>query len=673
MSARKSWMSSRHTWRRSLGAGLVYGAAYFLTELTGTAAVLAWLGTGVGILWVLCGELLWLAAQYALFGALMGLLVAAPVGWLERGPLRRFAGPGLELMALALAFIAVALLWNPESILPRRSYVLVAFGAQLTILAVAGLGLGLLRLLRPLGRRVTAAAAGLAAAGLVAAAAWSLLGGSTGQAGRRASVRPGADRPPNVVLVVIDTLRRDRVSAYGYHRKTSPNLDRLAAEGALFERAYTTASWTLPAHASLFTGLYTASHGTDNGRIRLPSAHRTLAEILAEAGYRTAGFSANPWLSTMSGLDQGFETFEYLGIQTTTSGFFLNLFKGRLRLLLHGTDRLDLGAADITDRLLRWISDVRRGGEPFFVFLNYMEVHEPYGTVPEPFFSAFLSEQLPRDIGRGWVRETPLFLCASCDPSFDSLLECRADRWHVPEEQLRHAVDLYDAGLLYVDHHIGRILDSLERDGMLEHTVVLVTSDHGESLGERGQMGHGGLLYNSVLDIPLLVRYPPAFAPGTRISEAVSLVDVLPTVEELAGLARSDLPDTVSLLPGSGLAGRPERVLTEYVPIAENVWKAVGRRLRCDYHIAGRSSASLQKGHEKLIWSSTGELELFDLAADPREERNLVSARPEAARNLEAELRAWRLALLSRSEDGETFELDPATKQTLESLGYIGH
>jgi arylsulfatase A-like enzyme len=651
---------------RGLGAGAIYGAAYGAVEALGAVIIFEWLGAGAGILRIIEGELVSLLVQYVLLGVALGVLVAPAVAATERFLPPRWRGPGINFQFLGLAFIAIAFCWNPDSVLPRRFYVVAAFGAQGLILVgilLARLGGAATRRLPPSWRRPALGAAVVAAIVLVAALR------STGARSRRPGGASGT-AGPNVVLIVADTLRRDHLSAYGYSRPTSPHIDRLAAEGALFERAYSTASWTLPAHASLFTGLYVSTHGTDAGQSRLPASHPTMAQILAARGYRTAAFSANPWVTSLGGFDRGFERFDYVGVQTVTGVFFVNLVREGWRAR-RGLPPPDLGGEAVTDGLVRWIGTVAPAGRPFFAFANYMEAHEPYGSVPEPFFSAFLDAPLAPTVGRQWVRDTPLFLCASCSEGGEPApgLQCAGNGWRVTPERLRASTALYDAGVLYVDHQIGRVVEALDEAGLRDRTLVIVTSDHGESLGERGQMGHGGLLYNSVLDIPLVVRYPRLFRAGTRVVGPVSLVDVLPAVTAASGALVRTAADARDLAAGESPADRP--VLAEYFPIAEHVWKAVGRRLRCDYHRAGRESASLQKEGFKYVWSSSGDHELFDVAADPAEERSVLRDRPEVAARLDAELKAWRTRLRSPRREGLPDVIDPATRKALESLGYV--
>lgn len=660
-------MSARVVALRGIWTGAAYGAAYFLTETLGAAGVFAWLGAGVGIFRMIEREMATLLAQYVLFGAVVGLLLAPAVAAIEPRLSARWRGPGINVQLLGWAFIATAFLWNPDSILPRRFYVLAAFGAQAIIL----LFMVLARLGRAAARRVPSSgrAPVLAAAAMTALALLVWLG-LPRSAPRPAARGSAAALAPNVVLIVVDTLRRDHLSAYGYGRKTSPSVDRLAAEGALFERAYSTASWTLPAHASLFTGLYPSAHRTDTGSIRLPTSVLTLAQILAARGYRAAGFSANPWVTALNGFDRGFERFDYVGVRTVTGVFFLNLAREGWRAR-RGLAPTDLGGEDVTDSLLRWMAGAHAAGGPFFAFANYMEVHEPYGSVPEPFFSAFVAGPVPPTAGRRWVREAPLFLCSGCAEGGSEAdgLQCTGGRWRVGAERVSAATALYDAGVLYVDHQIGRVIEALERARALDDTLVVVTSDHGETLGERGQMGHGGLLYNSVLDIPLVIRYPRLFPPGTRVAEPASLVDLLPTVAGAAGAPLPALADARSLASPAARAERP--VLAEYFPVAEHVWRAVGRKLRCDYQLAGRESASIEKEGFKYIWSSRGDHELYEPAADPHEERNLIHDRPDVGSRLDAELRAWRARLRASRPAAEDKAMDPATRKVLESLGYV--
>jgi arylsulfatase A-like enzyme len=634
---------------------------YFATELAFAALVVRWVGGAVGIFRVIAVDLGRLLPGYAILGAGCGLPVAMLASRAKRHLPKRCAGVGTEFFFLAAAFSLVAWLWNQESYLPRYSYALIAIvasgPASLLVMGAQKLAQRL-----DLGWRSTAGVWSAAGCGLAVVYLLSLWSG-----------KPRLDEPgvvasshPNVVLIVVDTLRRDRVSAFGYERETTPVIDALADEGALFENFTSTETWTLPAHASLFTGLYPREHQAHIDHTYLDGKYETLAEVLRAAGFLTAGYSANPWLSRVSGLDQGFQELRYLGVETSTGFLFLKAFEARLT-------ESDLGARAVTDAALRFITDAESRRRPFFLFANYMEAHEPYGSFPEPFFSAFLREPLPRDIGQRWVRDTIRFQCLSCssDPRVEAEgLTCRDDRWRVTPSRLEASVALYDAGVRYVDGQIGRIRDALRELAILDDTIFIVTSDHGESLGERGQMGHGAFLYQSVLAIPLVVRYPPLFPAGSRRAEPASLVDILPTLREALSLPPSSSISGRSLLSSESAA----RVgaFAEYIPYAsERVSKATSRFLDCDFHAVGRGSVSLQVGSAKLIQYSDGTRELYDLDASPREETNLVGRRPEIESRLAKALDAIAESKATATTAVPAPELDEDTLRALKALGYV--
>jgi arylsulfatase A-like enzyme len=305
-----------------------------------------------------------------------------------------------------------------------------------------------------------------------------------------AALRPGAGDPrPDVVLIVIDTLRRDRLPFYGHARDTAPFLTRLAGESVVFENALTTAPWTAPATASLMTSRYPVQHGVVSGRLavkrlqqagarvrlnRIPRAAETIAEAMRRAGYATWAVTENANISVELGFDQGFDHF---------------LSKSPSR-----------EADAITEALLE-LAPRLRGGRPDFVYLHYMDVHAP-NPGRAPWFDAALS---------GDARE----------------------------------LSAYDSELRYLDAHLERTFRAL---GWEDGTVVIVTADHGEEFREHGGWGHAQTLFAEVLNVPLLIRAPGRFAPA-RVAERVSHVDVLPTLRALVCLPPSPYDAGLSLLP----------------------------------------------------------------------------------------------------------------------------
>ena len=412
---------------------------------------------------------------------------------------------------------------------------------------------------------------------------------------------PVPQRPPNIALILVDTLRRDHLPFYGYAKDTAPFLTSLASNGVVFERAHSVSGWTPPAAASLFTSLYPFEHGVVRGLAlarrqerlkgveirlpRLPAAAETIPEALRRRGYATFAITENPNLTRELGFDQGFDGFDAF------------------------PTRLD--AEPITERLLERALELRRR-EPYFLYLHYMDVHAPY-------------------------RERA--------PLFDPSLEGNARK-----------VSAYDSGIRTVDEHIRRAFEALGWD---EDTLLLVTADHGEELGERGRFGHGASLHAELLDIPLLV-HGPAVTSG-RVSDRVSLVDILPTLREVAGLPRASTDAGVSLVP----LLRDRRAHLAPRPLFAHLW----RRQAKD----GREQAlrvTLQGEWKRIGGDATGTL-LFDLGADPGETRNLAREQPERERSLQLlyqqrEARARRYA-------GESVAvgLDAEAIEGLNALGYV--
>jgi arylsulfatase A-like enzyme len=308
-------------------------------------------------------------------------------------------------------------------------------------------------------------------------------------------------RPPNVLLISIDTLRQDHVSAYGYDRSTTPNLDRLAAEGAVFANAWSTSSWTLPSHISALTGLLPSVHQVEGQNDRLPEEIATLAETLARENYASAGFVSHVYLDGQYGFSRGFD--EYVTRPTQI-------------------------AEEVTEQALEWLDDHRR--QPFFLFLHYFDPHADYAP-PAGYAERFDDDYQGPSVGEYG------FLQRFEDPAMP-----------LPDEVARHVVALYDGEIRYTDDQIGRVLDRLREDGRLDDTIVAVFSDHGEEFKEHGSFGHGGTLYSEVTRVPLILRYPPRILPGTRVLSASVISDLPALISSLAG--KTPEPQFVDEPPG---------------------------------------------------------------------------------------------------------------------------
>lgn len=384
---------------------------------------------------------------------------------------------------------------------------------------LAGVGIGAIvyrlvaRRAKPLRLLALAVVAGIGLFAWSTHAAWQVNEKRSARAPKPSQTRPPAGAP-NVVVIVMDAARADALHCYGYHRETSPNLDRLAQESALYERAYTTATWTLPTHSSLFTGKYLSEHGTHGEYMYLEDEHVTIAELLQEHGYQTLCVSANGNIGHSYNTVQGFERASTNVYGRRQGDSFLVRQLGRL------LGKADYGARDGNQIAMRWVGEAVEAKRPFFLFMNYMEVHAKYGSTP---------------YAARWIPDAKTFKRALKIPQ-DTIAYAAGVKSATPEEfALLRA--LYDGDVLYLDERVGQIIDFLRAKGVLDNTLLIVTSDHGEELGEHGLVGHSRSIYNTVFQIPLIVRYPKAFAPGSRHKNVVEIIDFFPTILDVTGIS----------------------------------------------------------------------------------------------------------------------------------------
>jgi arylsulfatase A-like enzyme len=427
----------------------------------------------------------------------------------------------------------------------------------------------------------------------------------------------GLRTTPDVLLVVLDTVRADHLSLYGYQRDTSPNLRRLAGRGVTFEQARSTAPWTLPSHTSMMTGRW--PHELSAGINRpLDDTHRTLAEHLGARGYATAGFVANAtYCGAETGLARGFSHFEDHVL--TLADVLWTSALGQ-RVILQGILGPEPRAGgnpneyhrkdgeSVRRDFLAWL--MRQGSRPFFAFLNLYDAHDPY-MAPEPFGTRFRGE--------------------TATAASPQLLQ----RWFIQEKtklspaQIQSVIDAYDDGIAYLDDQVGRLFGDLERIGRLANTVVIVTADHGEHLGEHGLYGHASSLYDAEIRVPLLIFLPGGDHGGQRIGAQASLRDLAATVADLTNAGGSPFP------------GRP---LSRYwtgagPPLEEFALCEVDAPVKCAPN-QGRSPVfrgpmkAVVSNNHIYISGGDGKAELFDVAADPEQLHNL-SGLPESRANLD--------------------------------------
>lgn len=402
----------------------------------------------------------------------------------------------------------------------------------------------------------------------------------------------GSPAPTRLVVITLDTTRADAFGAYGQPLPVTPRMDALAAGGTLFERVAASTPSTLPSHATLFTGQQPFAHGIrSNFGHRLPDAARTLAEILRERGFETRAEVSAPVLAKGLGLDQGF------------AGYGEPPLLEHLEALVRGDrSRRTRSAEEITEAALAFLRE--NADRPFLLWLHYFDPHDPY-EAPEPFRSQI--------------------------------------------------ADPYLAEVRRVDEAVGRVADEIERLGLREHTLVAITADHGEALGEHGEERHSFFVYESTLRIPL-VLFGGGVPRGVRVASLVRLVDVLPTLLDLLGVPAPEGIAGVSLRP---LLEDPRRDLglAAYAESIEPVVLFGGDVLR-----------ALRVGRLKYVHKVRPEL--FDLDADPGETRNLAGELPEAVGRMRAGLE--ELLPSSTPDQAASFPIDAARIAELQALGYVG-
>jgi arylsulfatase A-like enzyme len=622
---------------RGLGIGLAFGLATGLVETA--LAILPFVERrfGPGVLYMIRLVLL----QVGL-GGVLGL-VAAPLLRLPRGAIVHVLAMALLWYALERQVrLASPLVWLGEILRPLGGVLLLALGVRIA------------RTRPPL---AWALAALLLAANIAAPHVY--LRATTPPPPPRAELPPAAPGAPNVVLVVLDTVRALNVSSYGYARATSPELDRLAAEGALFLDATSPSTWSLPSHASLFTGRYPSSHGAHGEHQYLDARFPTLAQALATGGYETYCITANAWISDGLGLTRGFAWQDEALIAQSAVGKSFNFIFRLLDWL--GLDESDKGGGAVAESFEAWARARPAESErPAFVFLNFIEAHFPYHRLPRRSLFEFT------DRAYGDLRKISIDLMAQQFGGKSQPLD-------VVSEPAR---DMYDGGIVYSNELLRRVVEALRAQGTLDRTVLVVLADHGEILGERGAFfGHGPSLYQEVVGVPLVMRYPPRIPAGTRVATPVSTVGVFATLLDLAGLEPPPTLQVASLAPlASGATqdgGGP--VLSEL-----HVFREVASGdARPDPQMHGdRRYRLLRDGNWKLVVSSKGDTFLYDLAADPKETRNLAAERPEEVARMLARLAAAQQQIALPAIDAalatgeEPPELDEATRERLRALGY---
>jgi arylsulfatase A-like enzyme len=480
---------------------------------------------------------------------------------------------------------------------------------------------------------------------------------------------PRRDERPNVLWIVWDTVRADRLGPYGHSRPTTPNLDRWVHEARVFEDALSTASYTLPSHASMFTGLLPSEHCAHNGTKQLDDRFETIAELLQRAGYATFLYSANPHISAGGNFTQGFEVARH-----PWSPEFQQRALEIVRVKLEDdrsselNERLDSPASA---GLAAW--NIKAAGElaeeatsgwlgaleddrPWFAFLNYMEAHRP--LIP------------PRRFREAVMDPAQVEASYRVDRTWDAMWAYTFRLREYTEQEIELTNLTYDAAVRELDELFGSLLERLDNEGFLENTIVILTADHGEHLGEQHMFDHQYTTYQPALRVPLVLHYP-GHVPAGRDARPVMNFDLFPTVLELTGV---EPPPGLRSHAVSLLTPDARRVRFAEEPSESNVGLDIVRRSYPDFDATPwqRRLRALVDGQDKFVWASDGRHEWFDLGRDPGESVNLLPTEPERARQLEDANLAYYGTLASC--DGTAPDepnLTSEERERLKSLGYL--
>lgn len=459
------------------------------------------------------------------------------------------------------------------------------------------------------------------------------------------SIAESQDKP-NILLIVMDATRADHLSCYGYHRKTTPYIDNLAKEGVIYENAYSTAAWSLPSVASMFTSSFPSQHGYHaeimivkpeedifhvRKELRVKGFDFTLASILNSQGYKTVGFSCCPWVSHSTNLSQGFEEFYQMW-------------------------RDDV--ENVNRKVKSWLLNNYK--TPFFMYIHYFEPHLLY-TPKLPYRNLFIE-----NAEQTLQVEDKMFKVENFAYKYI------AREIKLSKEEIKALIPLYDAEIRELDEGINEVIGYLREADILENTLIIITADHGENLGEHQLMDHLLCLYDSLLHVPLIIRYPKLFSPGLREQNLVQTIDIFPTIVEVLRINfnKASKLQGQSLVPSRGKQRIRQFVFAEHESPVEFLKWLNKKRSYFDISKYDRQLKSIRSKDFKYIWSSDGRDELYHIKNDPGELDNIIKKMPKKALQMQTKLEDWLSSFETVNSD-KSISIDKELEEKLKSLGYI--
>lgn len=454
-----------------------------------------------------------------------------------------------------------------------------------------------------------------------------------------------AEKKPNIIWIVMDTVRADHLSCYGYERDTTPRVCELAEEGVLYENAISAGPWTFPAHNSMFTGMYPSKHGAVGEWHWLDDKWTTIAEVLKENGYSNLGISNNDYfVNGNKNMDQGFDEFINLRIHKGHQLEFLSarlidklqkLFRLKTNVLKNASIKKamaplrDSGARTTNAMARQFMEKQSDSQNPFLLFINYMEGHGPHGNTPE---------------GQRFAKDGP--------HADDALLHNKVTKREfkmefigdsVPEDlekQMSILSDLYDGDLYYLDSRIGKLMDFVREQGVLDDTIVIITADHGENFGEHRKIDHLYDIHRPLTHVPLIVRFPEAFSPGERVGRIVETIDIFPTLLDLLSIDFREKEE----LQGHSLLDKDRPSLAFSEASLKMTFHHISEIIRdlpgVDPKRLGGEWKSVHAGDYEYVHHETGQY-LYNLLDDPLEENNLIDEDPAKAAEMKQILLDW--------------------------------
>jgi arylsulfatase A-like enzyme len=430
----------------------------------------------------------------------------------------------------------------------------------------------------------------------------------------------------NVILITIDALRPDHLGCYGYERNTSPNIDRLAKEGILFKNAIAQYQQTTQSIASILTGNYPHTHGVITLDGILPNSSITLAEVLKDNDYETGAVVSIDTLATFTNLNQGFDFYDD---EIKMTGVLIEKRE----------------ADKVTDSAINWVK--KNMDRSFFLWVHYIDTHGPYRP-PYPYNETFIGDKY-----FDWNKSIPLNLDSSKPFGSYGLIP-----YYVIDRNITNPdyyISQYDGEIRFVDNEIKRLLLSLEDLGLAQNTIIIITADHGEYLGERNVFfNHGGCPYDIMIKVPLVIRVPKTTLKNKIIDAQVRSIDIMPTILDILDIPLNNKIDGASL--ESLISGKGN-----FSHYAIGAWKNEFENFM-----------SIRTNEWKFIYDFNNQTEkLYNLKEDPKETKNVVNEEPEIAENLKLKLSRWMSKAWEKLSEPEKAEISEEMKEKLKALGYL--